>query len=295
MKKLIYSVATAALILSTSCSDFLERAPQDALSPSTFWQTESDAYLAMVGCYNGLDNIYHDGHWTGMNCLMMDALSDDCFDYFSWEGYQVTVTGNMNSNNNGVAGSWFRFDDIRACNEYIQMEGNVAWPDEATQKQYLAEVKTLRAMLYQFRSQLFGDYPLVTTILETPGDAYVERNSASEVYDFIKKELTEAINSLPNKADQAQGRINKQFAQGLLMRQYLWEGNYASAETLAKDIINNGGLTLASNYDDMWLEANQYDSETIFDYSFISNTSRDFYGDPFVPNGALGGLSLIHI
>ena len=120
MKKLIYSVASAALILSTSCSDFLERAPQDALSPSTFWQTESDAYLAMVGCYNGLDNIYHDGHWTGMNCLMMDALSDDCFDYFGWEGYQVTVTGNMNSNNNGVAGSWFRFDDIRACNEYIQ-------------------------------------------------------------------------------------------------------------------------------------------------------------------------------
>ena len=96
MKKLIYSVASAALILSTSCSDFLERAPQDALSPSTFWQTESDAYLAMVGCYNGLDNIYHDGHWTGMNCLMMDALSDDCFDYFSWEGYQVTVTGNIN-------------------------------------------------------------------------------------------------------------------------------------------------------------------------------------------------------
>ena len=293
MKKLIYSVASAALILSTSCSDFLERAPQDALSPSTFWQTESDAYLAMVGCYNGLDNIYHDGHWTGMNCLMMDALSDDCFDYFSWEGYQVTVTGNINSNNNGVAGSWFRFDDIRACNEYIQMEGNVAWPDEATQKQYLAEVKTLRAMLYQFRSQLFGDYPLVTTIFETPGDAYVERNSASEVYDFVKKELTEAINSLPNKADQAQGRINKQFAQGLLMRQYLWEGNYASAETLAKDIINNGGLTLASNYDDMWLEANQYDSETIFDYSFISNTSRDFYGDPFVPNGALGGWSSV--
>ena len=293
MKKLIYSVASAALILSTSCSDFLERAPQDALSPSTFWQTESDAYLAMVGCYNGLDNIYHDGHWTGMNCLMMDALSDDCFDYFSWEGYQVTVTGNINSNDNGVAGSWFRFDDIRACNEYIQMEGNVAWPDEATQKQYLAEVKTLRAMLYQFRSQLFGDYPLVTTILETPGDAYVERNSASEVYDFVKKELTEAINSLPNKADQAQGRINKQFAQGLLMRQYLWEGNYASAETLAKDIINNGGLTLASNYDDMWLEANQYDSETIFDYSFISNTSRDFYGDPFVPNGALGGWSSV--
>lgn len=293
MKKVIYSVAAAALLFTTSCSDFLERAPQDALSPSTFWQTESDAYLALVGCYNGLDNIYHDGHWTGMNCLMMDALSDDCFDNFGWEGYQTMITAGMNSNNNGVAGSWFRFDDIRACNEYVAMEKNVAWSDDATEKQYLAEAQTIRAMLFQFRSQLYGDFPLVTTIFETPGDAYVSRDPKEKVYDFIKTELAAAIPNLPDKANQTQGRINKQFAQGLLMRQYLWEGNYASAEPLAKAIVENGGLTLANNYEDMWLEANQYDSETIFDYSFISNTSRDFYGDPFCPNGALGGWSSV--
>ena len=293
MKKILYSVAAAALLFTTSCSDFLERAPQDALSPSTFWQTESDAYLALVGCYNGLDNIYHDGHWTGQNCLMMDALADDCFDYFSWEGYQTMISGNLNSNNNGVGGSWFTFDDIRACNEYIEMEQSVSWADEATQKQYLAEAKTLRALLFQFRSELYGDFPLVTSTIATPGEAYVSRDPVSEVNEFIVKELTEAIPNLPNKADQTQGRINKQFAQGLLMRQYLWEHNYAAAEPIAKDIVDNGGLTLASSYEDMWLEANQYDSETIFDYSFISNTTRDFYGDPFVPNGALGGWSSI--
>lgn len=293
MKKFLYSVAAAALLFTTSCSDFLERAPQDALSPSTFWQTEADAYLALVGCYNGLDNVYHNGHWTGQNCLMMDALADDCFDYFGWEGYQTMISSGMNSNNNGVAGSWFQFKDIRACNEYIEMESNVAWPDAATQAQYLAEAKTLRALLFQFRSQFFGDFPLVTNTLAAPGDAYVSRDPKSKVDEFIKSELTAAIPNLPNKADQAQGRINKQFAQGLLMRQYLAEGNYASAEPLAKAIVEQGGLSLAANYEDMWLEANQYDSETIFDYSFIANTTRDFYGDPFCPNGALGGWSSV--
>ena len=104
MKKYLYSVVAFVVALTaTSCSDFLDRAPQDALSPSTFWKTESDAKLALTGCYNGLDKIYHDGHWTGKACIMMDALSDDYFDYFSWEGYNVLTTGNITPTNNGVA------------------------------------------------------------------------------------------------------------------------------------------------------------------------------------------------
>ena len=60
MKKYLYGVAAALVMISAaSCSDFLERSPEDALSPASFWQSESDAYLAMTGCYNGLNYIYH--------------------------------------------------------------------------------------------------------------------------------------------------------------------------------------------------------------------------------------------
>ena len=40
---------------AASCSDFLERAPENALSPASFWQSESDAYLALTGknCFIG--------------------------------------------------------------------------------------------------------------------------------------------------------------------------------------------------------------------------------------------------
>lgn len=294
MKKYIYSIVAGALALSAvSCSDFLDRAPQDALSPATFWQSESDAKLALVGCYNGLNRIYHNGHWTENNAIMMDALSDNYFDYFSWEGYSVMTTGNMTPSNTGMSSSLWSFSEIRACNEFLEMEENVAWPDAATENQYVAEVKTLRALLYFNMTQFFGDVPLIENTLATPGDAYLARDPKEQVQAFVEKELTAAIPSLPNRMESEQGRVNKQFAQGLLMRYYLYVQDYAKAETLAKDIINNGGLKLSDSYNDMFLVGNQYDDETIFDFSLVANTSRETYGDPLVPNGAYGGWSSV--
>lgn len=293
MKKIIFGLIAAVSITVTSCSDFLERAPQDALSPATFWQTESDAYLALVGTYNGLNNIYHNGHWTGYNCVMMDALSDNLFDYFSWEGYSVMTTGNITPTNNGVGGSWYQFSDIRACNEYLEMEGNVNWATSGLEEQYKAEVRTIRALLYLYRSNWYGDFPLVTKTLDLE-EAYAQpRNPRAEVQSFVESELKASIDALPSRASVSQGRICKEFAQGLLMRYYLWNSDYANAKTYAQAIVNAGNLSLADDYRAMFEVGNQYDKETIFDFSFISNTARDLYGNPFVANGALGGWSSI--
>ncbi len=293
MKKIIFGLIAALTITVTSCSDFLERSPQDALSPATFWQTESDAYLALVGTYNGLNNIYHNGHWTGYNCVMMDALSDNLFDYFSWEGYSVMTTGNITPTNNGVAGSWYQFSDIRACNEYLEMESNVNWATSGLEEQYKAEVRTIRALLYLYRSNWYGDFPLVTKTLDLT-EAYAQpRTPRAEVQSFIESELKASIDALPARSSVSQGRICKEFAQGLLMRYYLWNSDYANAKTYAEAIVNQGNLSLADDFHAMFEVGNQYDKETIFDFSFISNTARDLYGNPFVANGALGGWSSI--
>ena len=45
---LVYMLAGMALV-GTSCSDFLDTIPHDALSPSTTWQTEKDAEKFLIG------------------------------------------------------------------------------------------------------------------------------------------------------------------------------------------------------------------------------------------------------
>lgn len=39
-------------ILISSCSGFLDTAPNDALDPSNTWKTEQDAEKFLVGCYD---------------------------------------------------------------------------------------------------------------------------------------------------------------------------------------------------------------------------------------------------
>ena len=43
MKRLLVYALAGLTLAGTSCSDFLETVPNDALSPSTTWKTEDDA------------------------------------------------------------------------------------------------------------------------------------------------------------------------------------------------------------------------------------------------------------
>ena len=73
---LVYMLAGMALV-GTSCSDFLDTIPHDALSPSTTWQTEADAEKFLIGCYDGwIDE-------TGI--LYWDCASDFGFNFHGAE------------------------------------------------------------------------------------------------------------------------------------------------------------------------------------------------------------------
>lgn len=121
----------SSALLFSSCSDFLDRAPKDALSPSTFWTSESDAELALTGCYHYLESIL-----GGYNMIYWDCTSDNYFNNFSWEGYKTLQDGNNTSTSTGT--SFFRFLDIRACNEYLENEAKIQWTSTEKQNQYKA-------------------------------------------------------------------------------------------------------------------------------------------------------------
>mgnify|MGYP006873675160 CR=1 FL=1 len=61
--------------MATSCSDFLDTAPKDALSPVSTWQTQEDADKFLVGCYNNWQDQYNSGWgWDGF-LLYWDGTS----------------------------------------------------------------------------------------------------------------------------------------------------------------------------------------------------------------------------
>lgn len=286
MKKFLMSIAIALPVFMSSCSDFLDRYPVDSLSPSTFWQSEDDAYLALVGCYNLMEPI-----WGGYNLMYWDTTSDNLFNYFSWEYYKVVANGNLSSSSPGT--DFFDFLDIRACNEYLENEANVEWASTEKQNQYKAEVRTMRAMIYFWKTELYGDFPFFTTVLESPEEAMLSRTDVATIREFIVSELKDCVQYLPNKSGTVQGRVNKQAAEAILMRYYLYRGDYASALTYAKSIHEAGEVSLPTiSYADAFLVSNQYNEETILSHTYLESTSNDLYLPPFMPN-MIGGWSSV--
>ena len=283
---LIYIVTGVALMLSTSCSDFLDRYPTDSLSPATFWQTEDDAYLALVGCYSNLESIY-----GGYNLMYFDTTSDNLFNYFSWEGYKVLANGNLTASNYGI--DYFTFLDIRTCNEYLENESNIDWSSTDTQNQYKAEVRTLRAMYYFWKTEMYGDYPFFTNVIETAEESLLSRTDVETIREFIVSEVEDCIQYLPDHSDTEEGRISKQSAQAFLMRYFLYQGDYTNALAYGNDVRESGEFSFPSlSYADCFLVDNQCNSETILSHTYLENTDEDLYLPPFMPN-ALGGWSSV--
>ncbi|MGM9758803.1 MAG: RagB/SusD family nutrient uptake outer membrane protein [Parabacteroides sp.] len=286
MKRFVTYLAVAFALVMSSCSDFLDRYPSDSLSPATFWQTEDDAYLAMVGCYNKLEPII-----GGYNLMYWDTTSDNLFNYFSWEGYKPIANGNMQASDTGT--SFFTFLDIRACNEYLANEANVEWSSDAKENQYKAEVRTIRAILYFWKTEQYGDFPFLTTVPETPEESWVARTDVNQIREFIVTELKESIPYLPNRSETDEGRLNKQAAQAFLMRYYLYRSDFANALALAKEIRDSGEFSLpTTSYANAFLVSNQLNSEVILSHTYLENTSNDLYLPPFMPN-AVGGWSSV--
>ena len=73
----IITLAFIAMISFNSCNGFLTTELTDAKKTTdTYYKTPSDAYTALVGCYNGLDLIWNQGVAFP---VVSEVLSDNCF------------------------------------------------------------------------------------------------------------------------------------------------------------------------------------------------------------------------
>ena len=79
-----YILASAAALALSSCDDFLNTLPKDAMSPPTTWKTSDDAEKFLVGCYDG---------WEGGAALLYwDAGSDFGYNNFPGKALPTSVT-----------------------------------------------------------------------------------------------------------------------------------------------------------------------------------------------------------
>lgn len=272
MKRIFtYIVAGMSLFATSSCSDFLNTVPHDALSPSTTWKTEQDAEKFLVGCYN--DWIDEGGiyYW--------DCASDYGYSNFLWDAYQSIGNGTMTAGLKEVA-NYYDFKKIRNCNDFLTNIENVPFADEAKKKDMIAQVKLIRAYDYFNKNWLYGGVPIIESY-QSREEAQVPRNTEAEVNKFIEDELDEAIPMFMNDKATTRGYIDRATALAVKMRHALYYEKYDRAKEAAQAIIDMGKYKLDSDFLHIFTLAGRDSEEIIASAQHLEN---------YDGNGSIGSM-----
>jgi hypothetical protein len=283
MKK-IFSIIAFTLVLYGCSESFLDKQPEDALAPGTFFKTPADIKTGLVPVYKSLQTIYNQG---GLPTII-ENMSDDGTQPFAVYAFNNFYKDNTNS----AVAHWKEFYKmIVNANNIIDIIDKYQSKTEAEAivvNAYRGEACFLRAFAYFNLVRLYGDVPLVVKRFEDPGTAFgIGRTPVSDIYStVIIPDLEYAFENCYKKGDAAiaseGARATKGAALTILGKVYLTLNDHANAAaTLKKLIVDNeaGTYSLLTDYSKIWLPTNKFNSESIFEvnYNVTAGTPSYYY------------------
>jgi hypothetical protein len=298
MKYIVYlSIFILSATLIGCSNNFLNKAPEDSINTSNFFQTESDAVSAINGAYQPLQwpKLYNMRMWTSDiyagNSVVGAGGGTDGIETQE-EANFVTAPDNA-----GVLDLWRGpWPGILRCNIILQEVPGMNI-NTTIKNRVLGEAYFLRGLYYFILVRFFGDVPLVTKPV-TPGDNLrPARTPKVEVYNQIISDFSNAITLLPPRESYSGsdvGRASKGSAEGMLAKVFLTLGNWQRVVTLS-DSVKALGYVLDANYADNFNPLTKNSPESLFEiqysgsvaYSFWSNENQASWTSTFMgPRGS---------
>ncbi|MEN6454720.1 MAG: RagB/SusD family nutrient uptake outer membrane protein [Prolixibacteraceae bacterium] len=297
MKKIIYCLTIISVLFFTGCSDdFLNTVSPNSVSNETFWKTEKEVNLAIVGCYGVLQrkNLYNSSATGACGFAGLDYACDNGYMTWDYKPGGALARGDYSTNDAMVSGVWNdSYAGIARCNRLLD---NIVFIDatelsDEDRKRYIAEAKFLRALLYNNLAFLFRDVPLITKSLEL-SEANVPKNENSEIVSFIISDLESCIEDLPLPSaltSSEWGRVTRGAGYALLANIYLNNKQYGKVAEYTKKILDMSYYSLFPDYTKLFTPANEQCKEIIFSVCYkrgLSGYGSGFgwYANPRVPD-----------
>ncbi|MBO9573931.1 MAG: RagB/SusD family nutrient uptake outer membrane protein, partial [Chitinophagaceae bacterium] len=240
------------LITGSGCRKFVEiDTPPNKITQANVFSTDKTAITVLTG-------ILVDIQGSCVNMAEYGGLLAD--EWMLWSNTDNNerksfYTNALLSNENVSYGKdiWnVYYNIIFKCNSAIEGIKNNTLLTPVVQKQLLGEAYFIRAWLYFYLVNLWGDLPMpITTDPEV--NRLLPRSTVAEVYNLITDDLLQAQELLTENyvdgrlmlysaGSEERVRPNKWIATALLSRVYLYTGQWAKAETEAEKIIANTNL-----------------------------------------------------
>lgn len=267
MKKIFTIIAlTSAVLSAVSCDKWLTVEPKDTLMSDNYYNSKASVRSNTAVLYAG--KAWFDFHANFM-FYAGDMMAGDLYYTYADEGhyYYNSVTSTNSYLRNGWVGL---YRVISMANSVINDMPSAALSNGVSQEDVnaaLGEAFTMRAAAYLFLTEYWGEVPIIenatsmiTAASENPDIIYVHKNTQESLYKFMERDLTKAVEYLPETDDP--GRVTKTSARGLLAKVYLQHAAfkkdaslYELAKTTAKDAVEGGkavGYGLYDNYEEMF-------------------------------------------
>lgn len=258
---------------SSGCKkDFFDKQPLDAVSDATFWKSEADAQLALVGCYRTKIGDEAENFWSCRSLVCLDLAAGNGSD--KDHEPDILTDGTLNSSYWMVLNYWqTAYQRIATCNNFLDHIEKVTM-DEANKAIMIAEVRTLRAYEYFNLALYYGDVPLVQHVITVPEANSVTRASKADVWAFVETELNESYTVLPiSRPDKENGRITSGAALGLLGRLQMAENKWSDAAATYKTIIDYDCYIIDPKFRELFWGVGEFSKEIILS----SQYQKDVY------------------
>ncbi len=270
LKSNILIAGLSALLLS-SCTN-LDETLYSQITAEKTKLTSEDLNNIIAPAFTTLRNVYWD--WDGLADIYEE--SSDCMVVperigIGWGGYYTTMHQHTWSPD-GPAHIWTNWNSCytginnvnSALYQLDKLEG------VANKDKFIAELRGLRAYYYYLLFDNFRNIPVVTKF-DLPKGFLPSQNTPKETFDFMVKELTEALPLLSSARNSSTyGRFTKWAAKMTLAKLYLNHEVYfgtpkwAEAQAQVDEVIASGLFKLATNYKDPFMFDNDNSVEQIF-------------------------------
>ncbi len=310
MKKAIKIICLSVTIaLFTSCDNYLDKEPLSDYLSSNFYNNEEAIKQGTNAVYQGM---YMETSQLPF-CTLLDMYTP--------MGIERADNASIGVNNLDLTTvftvelHWANFyKAVGRCNTVLDGADPylTTLPDKA--KQYLAEIKVIRALHYHYLTSLYGDVPFFTKAVTPEEAGTAMRKPWMEIIDALIKDIDDAAAYLPWEATEL-GRVDKSFALGLKSRIALYAGSWCKegfgksavknadkakyyfdiAAKASSKIIMESGRTLNPAYSDLFTRAGQLTSaskkEILFSLIYSDQAAKKTHYQSFGETSRIFGQS----
>lgn len=227
---------------------------------------KASAYQRIIGTWGGHNSLWS-MHEVASDEMVIAHKGADWEDGGQWiRTHRHEYVANEQAIGNGWSYCYTAIGDI---NLLLQQFPNV--------DALVAELKVLRALVYLWLVDAYGNVPIV---LETDTDPTPPTRSRQDVFDFIESEVMANMAAL--STDNTKTTLNQWSARAILAKLYLnaeiytGTARWADAETQIDAIINGGVFSLESNFFSNFVTNNEGSSENILTLPYDENNAGGF-------------------